>query len=426
MCMANESLPATRGPRAPRTLFLAQLGNSVGDGAFYVSSALYFTRIVGLSPSQTGVGLAIAWAVGSLAGVPLGHLADRRGPRGVCVVMALVTAAAVAGFLFTTSFAAFLTTAALYATAQSGLAAARQALLAGLVEPAARTAVLARLQAFGNAGLAVGAALGGLALQQGTRTAYLTVFALDAAGFLLCALLLGRLPAPAPAAPRGGDTRRLAVLSDRPYTVLTLLNALLLLRLPLLSLALPLWIVERTTAPGWTVSALFVLNTTGVMLFQVRAARSVTDLTAATRAVRGSGAAMLAACAAFALTAYLGPDPWQAVAVLVLGAVLQIIAEMRQSAGSWQIGFSLAPADRIGQYQGFYGTAVPLARTFGPLLVTTLLIDWGTPGWLLLGAVFVLAGAATGPATRWAERSRAAASAAPVPEAHPAPATRGA
>ncbi|RSS42970.1 MFS transporter [Streptomyces sp. WAC08241] len=416
--------------RTPRALLHAQLVNAVGDGAFYVSSALYFTRIVGLSAPQIGAGLAAAWAVGSLAGVPLGHLADRRGPRGTAVLLALATAVSVASFLVLRSFVPFLCAAVAYATAQSGLAAARQALLAGLVAPAARTRVLARLQAALNGGLAVGAALGGLALHAGTRSAYLSVFALDAVAFLGCALILGMLPAVAPAAGPAGGGSGLAVLRDRPYALLALLNALMLLRMPLLSLALPLWIVERTAAPGWTVSALFVLNTGVVTLFQVRAARSVTDLATAARAVRWSGAVMCAACAVFAMSGALseglpGTSPGSlpgtppefgrgvgagavgaAVAVLVLGAVLQVLAEMRHSAGAWQIGFALAPADRIGQYQGFYGTGVPVARTLGPLLVTTLLIGWGVPGWLLLGGVFLIAGAATGPAVRWAEAAR--------------------
>ncbi|MFI8963283.1 MFS transporter [Streptomyces sp. NPDC053493] len=398
-----------------RALLAAQLGNSVGDGAFYVTSALYFSRIVGLSAPQIGAGLAVAWGIGSLAGVPLGHLADRRGARGSAVLLALATSAAVASFLLIRSFVPFLLAAAVYATAQSGLAAARQALLAGLVEPAERVGTLARLQATLNAGLAVGAALGGLALSAGTRTAYLAVLALDALGFLVCALVLRGLPAlPGAPAPAGGEPR-LVVLRDRPYAVLTVLNALLLLRLPLLSLALPLWIVERTAAPGWTVSALFVLNTGAVMLFQVRAARAVTGLPEATRAVGRAGFVMLASCAVFAATA-AGFGTWPTVAVLVLGAVLQVIAEMRHSAGSWQIGFALAPADRIGQYQGFYGTGVPVARTLGPLLVTTLLIGWGVAGWLVLGGIFVAAGLATGPAVRWAERSRAAAAAVPAAE----------
>lgn len=391
-----------------RGLLVAQFGNSVGDGAFYVTSALYFSRIVGLSAAQIGAGLALAWGIGSLAGVPLGHLADRRGARGSAVLLALATSAAVASFLLIRDFVPFLLAATLYATAQSGLAAARQALLAGLVGPADRVGMMARLQATLNAGLAVGAALGGLAIADGTRTAYLAVFALDALGFLFCALVLRSLPA-VPASPAGAAGEpRLVVLRDRPYALLAVLNAILLLRMPLLSLALPLWIVERTTAPGWTVSALFVLNTGAVMLFQVRAARSVTGLPEATRAVGRSSVVMLGSCAVFAVTA-AGFGAWPTVAVLVLGAVLQVIAEMRHSAGSWQIGFALAPADRIGQYQGFYGTGVPVARTLGPLLVTTLLIGWGVAGWLLLGAVFLVAGLVTGPAVRWAERSRSAA-----------------
>ncbi|MFD7561530.1 MFS transporter, partial [Streptomyces sp. NPDC059835] len=198
---------------------------------------------------------------------------------------------------------------------------------------------------------------------------------------------------------------RLAVLRDRPYALVSLLNAVLLLRMPLLSLAVPLWIVQRTHAPGWLVSALFVLNTVAVMLFQVRVARPVTDLDGARRALRISGLVMAASCAVFALSALPGAG-WAAAGLLVAGAVLQVDAEMRQSAGSWQIGFSLAPADRMGQYQGFFGTGVPVARTLGPLVLTSLLLVWGVPGWLLLGALLLAASYGMGPAVRAAEAAR--------------------
>ncbi|MGV9241511.1 MFS transporter, partial [Streptomyces nigra] len=179
-----------------------------------------------------------------------------------------------------------------------------------------------------------------------------------------------------------------------------LLNTVLLLRLPLLSLVLPLWITRRTDAPAWMVSALFVLNTGAVMAFQVRVARGVTGPATATRAIRRASWVMLAACAAFALSA--GAPPWAAAAVLVLGAVLQVAAEMGQSAGSWQLSFDLAPRDRTGEYQGLFGTGVTVARTLGPLLLTSLLVDWGTPGWLTLGAVMLAASYAMGPASRHA------------------------
>ncbi|MFF4331087.1 MFS transporter [Streptomyces sp. NPDC001591] len=408
--MTIRFLPA---PGAPRRLAAAQLSNSVGDGAYYVCSALYFTRVVGLSPAQIGLGLTLAWAVGSVAGVPLGALADRRGPRGTSALLALATAGSVASFLFIRSFGAFLCAVVLYAVSQCGLAAARQALLAGLVTPGERTGVLAHLQSTLNAGLALGAALGGLALGAGTERAYLVVFALDAVSFLVCAAVLRGLPAVTPAPGRAAGEPRLAVLRDRPYALVTLLNAVLLLRMPLLSLAIPLWIAERTQAPGWLVSALFVLNTLAVMLFQVRLARPVTDLDSAGRALRVSGLVMALSCAVFAVSA-LPSSGWAAAALLVAGAALQADAEMRQSAGSWQIGFSLAPAERIGQYQGFFGTGVPVARTLGPLLLTSLLLLWGIPGWLLLGGLLLAASFAMGPAARWA-RAKSEGGAEPKP-----------
>ncbi|MFD8637052.1 MFS transporter [Streptomyces sp. NPDC059533] len=392
-------------PGAPRRLAAAQLSNSVGDGAYYVCSALYFTRVVGLSPAQIGLGLTVAWAVGSVAGVPLGALADRRGPRGTSAVLAAATAASVLSFLFIRSFWGFLAAVVVYATAQCGLGAARQALLAGVVPAEQRTGVLAHLQSMLNGGLALGAALGGLALGADTERAYLAVFVLDAVGFLGCAAVLLTLPAVAPTPARAAGEPRLAVLRDRPYALVTLLNAVLLLRMPLLSLAVPLWIVQRTHAPGWLVSALFVLNTVAVMLFQVRVARPVTDLDGARRALRISGLVMAASCAVFALSALPGAG-WAAAGLLVAGAVLQVDAEMRQSAGSWQIGFSLAPADRMGQYQGFFGTGVPVARTLGPLVLTSLLLVWGIPGWLLLGALLLAASYGMGPAVRAAEAAR--------------------
>jgi len=121
--------------RPSRVLALAQFTNSVGDGAFYACSALFFTRVVGLSATEVGLALTIGWATGMLAGVPLGMVADRFGARRTAVALALVTAVALSGFLVIRSFPLFATVVCLYAAAQGGLASARQALLADLVPP---------------------------------------------------------------------------------------------------------------------------------------------------------------------------------------------------------------------------------------------------------------------------------------------------
>ena len=390
------------GPR--RVLALAQLTDSVGLGGYLVCSALYFTRIVDLSATQVGFGLTVGWAIGFLAGVPLGHLADRRGPRGVAMLLAASTAAALVAFLFVRSFVPFVVVASLYGASQCGLAAARQALLAGLVAPADRTRVRAVLQAAINGGIAVGATFGGLALQVDTEVAYLVVFAAGALSFVVSALVLLRLPvvAPEPRGPAGEPA--LAVLRDRPYAVIAALNMVLQLHIPLITLGIPLWIVQRTNAPDWTVAALLVLNTMSIVVFQVRVARRVTDLTTAARQVRAAGVVLLVACVVFALSA-VGSSAPVTIAILVLAAGLQSLAEMMQASGSWQVSFDLAPPGKHGQYQGFFGSGFTVARMLGPLVVTTLIISWGTAGWLLLGSLFLAAGVATVPAVR-AARAR--------------------
>jgi MFS family permease len=390
-------------PGPARVLALAQLVNSLGDGAFYACSALFFTRIVGLPPARVGLALTLGWAAGMLAGVPLGRLADRWGPRRTAVTLAVTTAVTLGVFTVVRSFPLFVPAFAAYACCQAGLTSARQALLAGLVPAGQRTSVRAGVQSALNAGLAVGAGLGALALWSGTAPAYLAVFGMDAVAFAAAALVLARLPevppTPRVAAPRAG------VLRDRPYALITFLNAVMYLNMPLLSLGLPLWIVRRTGAPAPMAAALLLVNMLTVAVLQTRVARPVTGPAAAARATRRAGALMAAACAVYALSG-AGLGVAVTVAVLVGAALLQVFGEMMQGAGGWELSFALAPEGRHGLYQGFYGMAPQCARMAGPLVLTTLLLDRGWAGWLVLGGAFLLAGLAIGPVVRYAEHAR--------------------
>jgi MFS family permease len=385
-----------------RRLAVAQLTNSIGDGAFYVTSALFFTRVVGLSATQVGLGLTVGWAVGFLTGIPLGHLADRHGPRRVAILLALATAAAISLFLVVRSFLPFVIAICLYTSAQCGLTAARQALLAGLVPPAERTRTRAVIQAAVNGGIAIGAGLGGIALYFDHAGAYLTIFVMDAATFVVCALILRPLPEVRASSATGP---RLAVLRDRPYTLLALLNTVMLLHVPLITLATPLWIVQYTDAPRWMVSVILLVNTVSVVLFQVRVARGVTSLHTAARSMRRAGLFLFVSCVSFALSA-LGASSWIAAGILLAAALLQAYGEMTQAAGAWEISFALAPPDMHGQYQGLFGNGLAVARVIAPLLLTSLIITWGMPGWIVLGGLFLLTGAVIAPAVRWAERCR--------------------
>lgn len=390
------TIPVRFGPPAGpvRTLAVAQFTNSLGDGAYYVTSILFFTTVVGLSPAQVGLGLSCAWGLGFLAATPLGHAADRFGLRGAAVAMAMATAAGLGLLISVRSLTGFVVAASLYAVAQSGLGAVRQALLVRLVDEADRVRARARLQVMLNAGLGLGAALGGLALLSGTRTAYLTVLAGDAVAFALAGLLLGRLPATSRArsAPWNGS---LAVLRDRPFVTATALNALLYLYMPLLSVLLPLWIAVRTVAPHWVVGALFVLNTVGVVALQGAAARRVRDLCTAARSVAIGGGLLGAACLVLSTSA-LTERSESATSVLLLGGLVLVTGEVLVAAGSWEVGFALADPNRPGQWQGFFSSGVPVARAVGPVALLALVVNWSALGWLALGLVFLAAGLALG------------------------------
>ena len=68
-------------PRAAvgRRFAVIAMIDSLGTGMYYVGSALFFTRIVGLSVGQVGIGLSAAGIVGFFGVVPIGILADRVG-----------------------------------------------------------------------------------------------------------------------------------------------------------------------------------------------------------------------------------------------------------------------------------------------------------------------------------------------------------
>jgi hypothetical protein len=98
----SEIIPA-RG-RA-RRLALTQLAGRTGDDAYYVCAALFFTRVVGLSPVTMGLGWTIAWTVSLVLGVPLGTLADRKGPRQTAVWFSCCAGLGAGSYLFARSAA---------------------------------------------------------------------------------------------------------------------------------------------------------------------------------------------------------------------------------------------------------------------------------------------------------------------------------
>lgn len=256
-----------------------------------------------------------------------------------------------------------------------------------------------------NVGVSVGALGAGWAVQVGTVTSYRLLVVGLSVSWAAAALVLLALPPVAPGA-AAGDPRR-AALRDRPYLLLTALDGVTAVQFKVLTVAVPLWLIGATAAPRWLVSGTMLTCTVIVVAFQVRASRGVDSPAAGGRAYRRAGLAFLLSCSLIPLAA--------GVPVLLGAVVVHTVGELWHAAAGFEVSFGLAPERATGQYLGVFGTGAGLAEAFGPGLLIWLRIDWGRPGWYVLGALFAVTGLAVPPAVRWAGRHGTAAGPERVP-----------
>jgi len=414
--MFSLPLPVILRPLAAGT-FVSALGN----GAWYASWALFLIRSVELPVAHAGVALTVAGVAGTAAAAPLGHLADRFGPREVLAGLSIVRAVSMAGFLLVDGLIGLIAVASVMSAAQQGAAGVRVALVARLTEPGERMGALASLRVLGHAGDALGAAAGALVIQLDTRAGYVALIAANALSYLGHAGAVARLPHVAPVPAAAGAAERLSALRDGPYVMLAAICGVLTLCWGMVSTALPLWVAGHTEAPRASSGIVVVVSSVAIAALQVRCTRTAAHPAAAARTALLAGLALAVSCALFAAAS--GPVTHVAALLIAAGAIAHIAGELLFVAASWGLSVPLMPDDRAGQYQGVFATGEAAAQTAAPLLMTTVIVGWGQMGWLALGLLFVLATLPAPAITERALRSRGPRAARPDPR--PAPARSG-
>jgi MFS family permease len=384
-------------------LAVSTLLRSTGGGLSVALLVLFATRWVGLSNGQLGVAMSIAALFGIAASVPGGYLADRTSPRNATALLGTMQGLAICAYSLTRSFPTFLAVACVALLCESANGSARGALIASAVPSDQRVRLRAYLRSLSNAGVSLGAAAGGVALGVGSRQVSAALIVVCGVLFVAASLVLLVLPATS-ARRAHAEARRGVVLRDGPFMALAILNGLLITNQGLLIIALPLWIATRTAAPTALYAALIILNTVCVVLFQVPVSRGAADAAGAARAQRRGSVFLAACCVLFALAA--GTPAWLAVTILAAGALVHVVGELLQEAGSWGLSFELAPAGAQGQYQGMYGMTLQVAQAIAPALVTTVVLGIGRWGWGIFALLFVGCGLAVPPVMRWAVRTR--------------------
>src|SRR5439155_2920575 len=170
--------------------------------------------------------------------------------------------------------------------------------------------------------------LGAAAIVADTATSYRLAFGADALTFLLAAALLRLVPATGRrstardrSADGSGKTRagRIhGVFADRGFVAVGVANMLLCLYIPLIDVAIPLWVVNRTHAPKWIIPGVFIVNSLLVVALQYRVAKDIHGVDHGVRSLRWAGGLLFAGMILYASSG-MRASPWQA-AVLLLTA----------------------------------------------------------------------------------------------------------
>ena len=361
-----------------RALAVQAMVYAVGHGLFMAGSAVFFTRALGLSPTQVGLGLSIAAGVSLLGTVPLGALTDRYGAQRVWLVGLFAEAVLFAAYPFVGGFAGFLAVVVALSVVDATTGVARQVYSINVLPPEERVTALAYQRSSLNVGFGLGAVISGVVLAVDTMAAYRGMVWFNALMLLVTAVFVHRLPRVPVAAAPARRTSRLAVFRDRPFLAVSLLAGLLSSHGTLYLVVLPLWVLSHTDAPTHADRRAGAAQHDPRVLLQVRASRGADTVAGAGRALRNGGLLIALFCLVLPVSALTGGVA--TIGVLVGAAVVLTLAELVQSAGAWGITTTLPPAAHRGAYVGAFRLGGQLQNLAAPAGLTALGVSTG--GWV--------------------------------------------
>ena len=265
-------------PQLPRQVWLLQIGgvsNSFGNGVVLPFLAIYLHNVRGFGIATAGIAIAISSAFQLLAGVAMGPVIDRVGPKRV-LASGLVVQAAGFGFLplVTEPWHAY----ALLAVEGAGSAAfwpSQSTLISRLTPPARMHAAFAQQRVTMNLGIGMGGITGGLIANVESPTTFTVLFVLDALTFLAYVGVVGfiRDPGVAPAQDGESPGSYRQVLRDRLFAGMWCLNFLFVAAGYSLLNLLPPFVRDHGGVSERQIGLIFFFNTLAIVLAQLPLSR---------------------------------------------------------------------------------------------------------------------------------------------------------
>jgi hypothetical protein len=397
---ARATVAWLREPVGP--IYLAAAVLSLGRGAWLTCWVIFFTHSIGLSTAEFGIGITAAGLVGLIVGSPLGYLADRVGARETLIGIGVVQGLTVLCYSFAQGFWAVCLIACVAVSAERAAPGVRIAVIAGLTTAKERLRAISTMRVVTQSGVVLGTLVGSLILYLDTRAAYLGLVLCYGLLNIVFAFLLVRVPRVESLADRKAN-RKVLVLRDRPFLLVTLLNGLLMLNWGMLGSGVPLWIMAHTGAPIWIAGMLMGFNSLVTVLFQRRASRQADTVTGAARLGVRAGITLACSCPIFASTYHASGVV--VVVVFLIAAAVHVVGELWGVASGWGLSVGLTRHQAHGEYQGMFAAGTAGAQMLAPGVMTLLLVDWGVAGWFALAAVFLIGGVPMTAVSRWATRA---------------------
>jgi len=379
---------------------------ALGDGTFMAGSAVFFTKVVGLTGPQVGLGLTIAGVAAFIAAYPMGKLVDRWGAKRCWAISSAGQAALVCSWPFIDSFAGYVALAVALEVVGSLGGAAHGAYTIDVLPAAERVESRAYMYSALNVGFTLGALAGGVALATESLTVISALPWFTAVVFAVNAVNITRLP-PASHDLRTTEERKVKVEGPGPmknvgWLSSSFCNGVLWTNQVILNLVIPLWLVQKTDAPWVVLAFLFGTNTVMCILLPLAAARGIRDLSTGLRAIRISTFFFIVSCVITLSTHHT--VGLLTIVLFFAGHVTLTGAELFLSAASWTFEAELMDPRRRGEYQGAAELMGTLGRVWAPALYTFLVMDWSSLGWLVIAAIVSAAAAALHPSVRLARR----------------------
>lgn len=359
-----------------RRFYVVGLCDALGLGMYLSLSVLFLDKAAELTNHQIGIVLGTSGVASLLGAMPIARAAERLGIRAVLSALFAVRCAAFLALAAVASFEQALGAAAVAGLLSRGIGPLIESGLISRVSDARAVDTLARLRTLRNAGMAAGALPAGAAIAVGEAWAYRAVLVASAVLFLCCAAICRGFPALAAAS--GERPKRAGILRNRPFLGITALYGAFTLSALLLGIGVPLWIVQQTQAPSWSVTLIQLLNTVIIVALQVRLSKGSERLARARTLMCLGG--LLAGLGALTvpLTA-LGAGRLD-LAVVVTAAVLLSLGELLITAGTTGAALLHIPEGQKTGHLAALNLGFAVTTVIGPPLISAG-IGWDWAGW---------------------------------------------